>query len=372
MQNHPALKDIPVLLLTARADDETRIESLRHGISDFLAKPCTEAELEARATNLIRNKQSADLDRRGRRISEKRYAQLMDQARAAVFVLDGDGIVLSSNKRATFMVGRAAADIIGQPFEPMLNVPHPRGLVSRLLERTETRLTTMAASAKDQKVLEITASKTTIENEDFVLVIVRDATDQALLEDSLRRMQKLDALGQMTGGMAHDFNNLLGAITTSLHSLRRRLPDDDRTNSIVATMQESADRGADLMRRLLTFARNQSVEAETVRLDGVVERQVEMLRNILPSSIKVETKLQPGARPVHIDKAQFEDGLLNLAINAPRRHAEGRRAFDRNRQRRQCWRRDRGFRRNKARPLCPRERRRHRRRYDAGNPRTGL
>jgi PAS domain S-box-containing protein len=316
MQDHPALKYTPVLLLTARADDETRIESLRHGVADFLAKPCTETELEARAANLIRTKQSADLDRRGRRISEKRYAQLMDQARAAVFVLNGAGIVLSSNKRATSMVGRAAEDIVGKPFEPMLNVPNPHGLVSRLLERTETRLTTLAASAKDQKVLEITASKTTIENEDFVLVIVRDATEQALLEDSLRRMQKLDALGQMTGGMAHDFNNLLGAITTSLYSLRQRLPDDDRTNSIVATMQESADRGADLMRRLLSFARNQSAEAETIRLDGLVERQAEMLRNILPSSIRVETKFSPTARPVHIDKAQFEDGLLNLAINA--------------------------------------------------------
>ncbi len=83
MQDHPALKDIPVLLLTARADDETRIYSLRRGIADFLAKPCSEDELDARAANLIRAKQSADLDRRGRRISEKKYARLMDQAALA-------------------------------------------------------------------------------------------------------------------------------------------------------------------------------------------------------------------------------------------------------------------------------------------------
>jgi CheY-like chemotaxis protein len=127
----------------------------------------------------------------------------------------------------------------------------------------------------------------------------------------------MEALGQLTGGVAHDFNNLLTVIMGSLEALERRLHagrlDVDK---FIETARRGADRAADLVQRLLTFARRQPLEPRALQPNRLVVSVAALVRRSLPESIAVETVLAPGAWWVSADQSQLESALLNLALNA--------------------------------------------------------
>ena len=132
----------------------------------------------------------------------------------------------------------------------------------------------------------------------------------------LHEMQKLESLGQLTGGVAHDFNNLLMVILGNLELLRKRLPDDPRLLRLVDGAMQGAERGATLTKRMLAFARRQELRPETVDVPTLVDGMVEMLRRSLGPSIQIVTEYRPDLPPVRVDPNQLELALLNLALNA--------------------------------------------------------
>jgi PAS domain S-box-containing protein len=143
-----------------------------------------------------------------------------------------------------------------------------------------------------------------------------DITRQRQLEDQLRQSQRLDALGRLTGGVAHDFNNLLAVIIGNADMLAALLRDDDRLREPIGLILGAAERGADLARRLLTFARQQPLDPRPADISLVLGGVEEMVRRLIGSHIDVTfTSL---AEPAHvlIDQQQLENAILNLCINA--------------------------------------------------------
>jgi signal transduction histidine kinase len=138
--------------------------------------------------------------------------------------------------------------------------------------------------------------------------------EQALAQ--LFEAQKLDTIGQLTGGVAHDFNNLLMAVMGSLQILRKRLPDDRTCQRLLDNAVQGAERGAALTQRLLAFARRQELRPEVISVDALVNGMTEMLTRTLGPTIAVKLDLAPQLPPVSIDANQLELALLNLAINA--------------------------------------------------------
>lgn len=132
----------------------------------------------------------------------------------------------------------------------------------------------------------------------------------------VHEMQKLESLGQLTGGVAHDFNNLLMVILGNLQLLRKRLPDDSRLLRLVDGAMQGADRGATLTKRMLAFARRQALRPETVDVTKLVQGMEEMLRRTLGPSIEIITAYRPELPAIRIDPNQLELALLNLALNA--------------------------------------------------------
>jgi signal transduction histidine kinase len=132
----------------------------------------------------------------------------------------------------------------------------------------------------------------------------------------VHEMQKLESLGQLTGGVAHDFNNLLMVILGNLQLLRKRLPDDERVLRLVDGAMQGADRGATLTKRMLAFARRQELRPETVNVRRLVDGMEEMLRRTLGPSIQIATEYRPDLPPIRVDPSQLELALLNLALNA--------------------------------------------------------
>jgi PAS domain S-box-containing protein len=318
---------MPVIVATALVEDLVVADILSVGANDYVAKPISIPILLARikgqidrlaaarvlAANLDFAKQATILSRRSRRISETKYSRLMETAQDGIFVLSGDGTVLEANIRALEISGRTREALTGSPFSEAL-APFP---VDQLLE--DLAKTSIVRLRSDQNqgssVLDVSMSKVEIDGEKFILAIVRDASEQVRLETSMRRIQKLDALGQLTAGVAHDFNNLLTVITTCAESLKTGV-QDPKLQRMVTAIDQAADRGAQMTKRLLAFARNQPMTLVASNISHVAARSAEMLGRTLPENIAIKEDIATETWPTLIDESQLEDALLNLALNA--------------------------------------------------------
>jgi signal transduction histidine kinase len=132
----------------------------------------------------------------------------------------------------------------------------------------------------------------------------------------VHEMQKMESLGQLTGGVAHDFNNLLMAVLGNLELIKKRLPDNPGLIRLVDGAITGAERGASLTKRMLAFARRQELKPATVQLSSLVEGMEEMLRRTLGPAISIEADVSATLPPVLVDPHQFELALLNLTLNA--------------------------------------------------------
>jgi signal transduction histidine kinase/PAS domain-containing protein len=132
----------------------------------------------------------------------------------------------------------------------------------------------------------------------------------------LQQVQKMEAIGQLTGGVAHDFNNLLTAISGSLELLRKRVPAEPNLLRLIDNATEAARRGSSLTKRMLAFARRQDLKTERVDLGALVAGMTELLTRSLGPMVVIETRIPPGLAAVEADPNQLESALLNLMVNA--------------------------------------------------------
>ena len=152
---------------------------------------------------------------------------------------------------------------------------------------------------------------------------VYDVTDRieeqerlARAEEQLRQVQKMEAMGQLTGGVAHDFNNLLTPILGALDMLERKGIGGDREQRLIAGALQSAERAKTLVQRLLAFARRQPLKATAVDVGELISGMADLVSSTIGPQIKVLVEIEPGLPPAQADPNQLEMALLNLAVNA--------------------------------------------------------
>jgi PAS domain S-box-containing protein len=148
------------------------------------------------------------------------------------------------------------------------------------------------------------------------VVVYRDVTKVQATKQQLRQAQKMDAIGQLTGGIAHDFNNILTVITGTIEILTESLADRPKLAAIAKMIDQAAERGSDLTRQLLAFARKQPLRPRQTDLNALILDVAKLLRPTLGAQIEIDSILNEESWPAFADSSQLTTALLNLAVNA--------------------------------------------------------
>jgi PAS domain S-box-containing protein len=249
----------------------------------------------------------------------------------ALYMLDPTGIVSNWNAGGQRIKGYAPEEIIGQHFSRFYTpADQAAGRPRRALEHAaETGRYEEEGwrVRKDGTFFWASVVIDVIRNESGTLLgfakITRDITERRESQQKLERIQqqlaesqKLDALGQLTGGVAHDFNNLLMIVAGNIHNLKKLVRDDPKGKRSIEAIETAAKRGADLTRQLLTFARRQRVNPESIDVAQRITAVYDVLDTGLGGAVTLRTEIEPNLWPVIADASELETALVNLVVNA--------------------------------------------------------
>ena len=252
---------------------------------------------------------------------------ILDNMVDGVLTINEKGIVLSFNRAAEVIFGYTADEMIGTNVSRL--IPEPVSskhddYLKNYLETGQSKVIGHSVDVTGQKKddtqfpIRLSAAELPFNEgmERRFIASVVDLTEHVQKENQLRRAQKMDALGKLTGGVAHDYNNMLGVILGYTEMLELKLEKEPTLLKYVHEIRHAGERGVGLTRKLLAFSRNRSTGAVRVNVNDVLRENSEMLEKSLTARIKLELGLQPDLWAVNLDKGDLEDAVLNLCINA--------------------------------------------------------
>ncbi len=260
--------------------------------------------------------------RESKAIGELSQLRLFESIPEAILVHHADG-VLFANAACVRMLGAGSFEqIVGRPMPDRLHSADRQHIEHKFAEIAGSRKPCPRVDARllrfDGSTVDVEASITPIEGRapDELLVVLRDVTERKLLEQELHQAQKMEALGQLTGGVAHDFNNLLAVITGNLEIAREHAAGAPVFERAVNRTATAADIAADLTQRLLAFARRQPLLPQLLDVNRLVQDMRDLLRRSIGADIDIEIVACPDLWQTNADRSQLENSIINLAVNA--------------------------------------------------------
>lgn len=274
-------------------------------------------ELAASFNNMV-----SELKRREDQL--RTLSMATEQSPVSIFITSPDGLIEYVNPQFEKQSGFSASEIIGQSMESLYQYSE---MDRKQIEELNTIISSgekWFGEAKQKNKhgelyslrIAISPIKTTDGSISHYLYITEDITEQKRGEEILRSSQKMDAVGQLTGGIAHDFNNILGIITGNLELLKMGLNNQPDEQEKIERALSGARRGAQLIRKLLNFSRQDNRGQELTQINPFIENMRELIAKSITAIIQVETLLADDLWSVEIDPGDLEDAILNLSLNA--------------------------------------------------------
>lgn len=334
LRDDERLRDLPIILLSARAGEEARVEGSDAGADDYLTKPFSTRELLARiGANLAMARVRRDSLQKLRELNESLEARVAKQtqerdriwrlSRELMLVAEFDSTALALNPAWGSTLDWSEADLLGAK---VFGLVHPAdvGAATQVLRQLGQGVPVVNV---DLRLRHRDGSYrwtiwTAVPHEGVLYAVGRDVTDSRATEERLRQAQKMETIGQLTGGVAHDFNNLLTVIVGNLESIQHQAVglEGDGAGPRIRRAAEYAMRGAQraaaLTQRLLAFSRRQPLEPKQVNINRLVAGMSDLIRRTLGEQVEIETVLGGGLWLTLVDPNQLENAILNLAVNA--------------------------------------------------------
>lgn len=262
------------------------------------------------------------------RDTQRRLEAVLNNASVAIFTMDQRHHCSYMNLAAETMTGYSFAETQGRPLHDVVHHTRPDGSHFPLEECPIDRAFPQNNQQKGEETfvhrdgsfyrVSFTASPLRDERGEAVGTIIeaRNIEKEKAAQEQLRHVQRLDAIGQLTGGVAHDFNNILAIIVGNLDLLRPELDDNSEASELADEAIDAATRGAELVRRLLAYARKQHLEPAAIDLNERLPMIIALLRRSLGETIEIRVESAGDLWPAMVDATQVDDALVNLAINA--------------------------------------------------------
>ncbi len=265
--------------------------------------------------------------------SEQLARGIIDTALDAFVQMDDTGNVSDWNPQAETLFGWSRDEAIGRPLGDLIVPERHRALYERglagFLSSGESailgRRFEIEAHRRDGREIKVELSVTALRRGSGYLFngFMRDLTEKIAAEAQFRQSQKMEAVGQLTGGIAHDFNNMLTVITGTIEILAGAVADRPKLAAIAKMIDDAAERGANLTRHLLAFARQQPLQPQETDINSLIVEAARLLRPTLGEHVEIESMLEADAWPALVDQNQLTAALLNLALNARDAMPEG-------------------------------------------------
>lgn len=258
------------------------------------------------------------------RSSEMLFHSVWENSVDGMRLTDEHGLIVAVNEAFCKLVGMTRAELEGNPFTVIYaDLEQPERILKRYQEKFRERVIERQIERRltlrngQIVVLEDTNSFVELRGQPPLLLgLFRDVTVQKRLEDQLRQSQKMEAIGQLAGGVAHDFNNILTVIHGHASLLANSVAGESVGSRSAHQIVQAAERAAGLTRQLLTFSRRQVMQSRQLDLNDVVNNMTKMLGRILGEDIALQMSYWPEPALVRADAGMLEQVLLNLAVNS--------------------------------------------------------
>jgi PAS domain S-box-containing protein len=278
-----------------------------------------------------RRRQERDLRRLA--AEEDRTRTIMQAAAVGLVTFDQAGVIGSFNPEAERIFGYSEAEAIGLNVSVLMPESETAGHAShaeRYLAAGEASVVgrgvrEVLGRRRGGKVfpMELAVSRMSSGGKTAFVGSIQDVSERKAVEDNLRQAQKMETLGQLTGGVAHDINNMLMSMQLNMEVVEERVASDPEAAECVRSTLRAVRRGAELTDRLLAFSRKQPLQPKVISVNTLVGETLQLLQRTLQASVGVKTSLAAGAWPVEVDPSQLTNALVNMAINARDAMADG-------------------------------------------------
>ncbi len=303
--------------------ERSAAEMLTPARSDELEARANQRTIELRGLNEELHRKVRELQETSGalQISRERLRLITDVIPAAIAHVDHDLRLTFANRRFSQILGQPMPAIIGWTLGQLFPGETYHGLLERVEAALDGTADTFDFTYRSALGDDIVTHNTLIPeiaddgSVQGIFLLCLDVTEEKRAEAALREAQKMSAIGQLAGGLAHDFNNLLTVIVGNLASLREQVGPETFSEFVEPAMR-AGNRGADITRRLLAFARQQSLDPVAIDVPSLVAGVAQLLRRSLPGAITIHCADEAQGWPAHADPHQLENALVNLAINA--------------------------------------------------------
>jgi PAS domain S-box-containing protein len=319
--------ETPVIVLTSRGAEEVAVEAMKAGAADYLSKATLSVEALERA---IRHALALHAEERQRwyaeaalRASEERFRALVENSSDALLLMDAEGRITYLTPSSERHLGWTSHQIVGRSIFDFVHPDDRETVGARMAETLSNPLRSVSQEVRfhhadgDWRIMEgVAVNRLGDPSVGAIVVNARDITERRKLEEQLRQAQKMEAVGQLAGGVAHDFNNLLTAILGYCSLMLDEVPPEHPMRQDLIEIQSAGERAASLTRQLLAFSRRQMLLPQVVDINMLVRQLEKLLRRLISEDVELVTVLASDLLPVRVDPASVEQILVNLAVNA--------------------------------------------------------
>jgi PAS domain S-box-containing protein len=320
----PGPQAIPIVIMTSHGNERVAVEAMRTGALDYIVKSETALlempHIAERALRQWRNIVERERAEVALRESEARYRLITENANDVISLLDREGMILYLSPSAWPLLGYQPVELLGSS---VFDLIHPEDLDqvrerwAQLDQRRRAQITYRIRHRDGSwRWFDAQCSLAEREGGHYAVLVSRDITERRQLEAQLFQAQKLEAIGQLAGGLAHDFNNMLVVISGCAELASAELAADHPAQHELQEIHKATTRATGLTRQLLTFARRQFSAPEPLQLNDLIRELGGMLRRLFREDIALVSALAPDLWKISADRGQIEQVIVNLTMNA--------------------------------------------------------